>query len=120
MSSFSAVTIRKPEAEIAGRLAEADLPLSGPEAQIAYAVAPGDRGTEVRVTLPQTTPGGKIGQKLAAAVTGDPQSQLEDALRRYKQLLETGEVVRSEGSPDGANAQALLKQQTAEPVAPTD
>ncbi len=37
-------------------------------------------------------------------------------LRRFKQVLETGEVVRSEGSPEGSKAQRLMAQRLAQPV----
>jgi hypothetical protein len=60
-----------------------------------------------------------LGQKVAAAVGTDPQRQLDDALRRFKQVLETGEVIRSEGSPEGTDAKQQRKQRPAEPVAPT-
>ena len=36
-------------------------------------------------------------------VGADPQRQLDDALRRFKQI-ETGEIIRSEASPDGTDA----------------
>jgi uncharacterized membrane protein len=43
--------------------------------------------------------------------------QLRDDLRRFKQVLETGEVVRSEGSPDGTRTQRQLRQRAAQPRA---
>ena len=39
----------------------------------------------------------------------DPQRRLDDALRRFKQILETGEVVRSDGSPEGTDATAATQ-----------
>ena len=101
------------------RLPEAEPPLSDDLAQISYAPAPGNRGTEVRVILDKSAPGGGLGQKVAAAFGTDPQRQLDDALRRFKQLLEAGEVIRSEGSPEGTDAKQQRKQRPAEPVAPT-
>ena len=101
------------------RLPEAEPPLSDDLAQISYAPAPGNRGTEVRVILDKSAPGGGLGQKVPAACGTDPQRQLDDALRRFKQLLEAGEVIRSEGSPEGTDAKQQRKQRPAEPVAPT-
>ena len=46
-----------------------------------------------------------------------PQRQLDDALRRFKQLVETGEVIRSEASPDGTDAKQQRSQRPAEPLA---
>ena len=42
-------------------------------------------------------------------------SQLGDDLRRFKQVLETGEVVRSEGSPEGRDPRSAPKQRAARP-----
>jgi hypothetical protein len=45
----------------------------------------------------------------------DAQRELGDALRRFKQLLETGEITRSDGSPTGTDAKAQRNQQPAQP-----
>jgi hypothetical protein len=50
-------------------------------------------------------------------VTGDDPLQVaRDALRRFKQLVETGEIVRSEGAPGGHSARDQPKQRPARPV----
>lgn len=59
--------------------------------------APGGRGTEVRVELEYTPRGGVIGAALAKAIGGDPTGQVRQDLRRFKQIVETGEVVLSDG-----------------------
>jgi hypothetical protein len=111
----AAVTIRKDEAEIRSRLPEADPPLSTDEVTVTFAPAPGARGTEVRAVLEKGS-GGPL-SRVAGAVTGtDPERRLTDAMRRFKQLLETGEVVRSEGSPEGPSAPRARKQRAAEPI----
>jgi uncharacterized membrane protein len=119
MTASSAVTINRSQEEIIARLAEAEPPLSDEAAQISYAAAPGNRGTEVRVVLDKSTPGGGLGEKVAAAFGTDPQRQLDDALRRFKQVLETGEVIRSEGSPGGTDAKQQRRQRPAEPLDPS-
>ena len=43
--------------------------------------------------------------------------QARDDLRRCKQLLEVGEIVRTDGSPDGLRSQRLVAQRPAQPVA---
>ena len=111
----AAVTIRSDEAEIRSLLPEADPPLSTDEVTVTFAPAPGDRGTEVRAVLEKGT-GGPLA-KVAGAVTGtDPERRLTDAMRRFKQVVETGDVVRSEGSPEGPSAPRARKQRTAEPL----
>ena len=117
MSASSAITINRSEQEIVSQLAQADPPLSGDDVQIAYAPAPGNRGTEVRVRLDQQAPGGIVGQKIAALAGTDPQRQLDGALRRFKQLVETGEVLRSDAMPTGTDAK---QQRTQGPAEPTD
>ena len=114
MSASSAITINKSQEEIAARLRQADPPLSGEDAQVSFAPAPGDRGTEVRVVLPDAPEG--LGRKVAAVMGVDAQRELDDALRRFKQLLETGEIARSDASPGGTDAKQQRSQRPAEPV----
>jgi uncharacterized membrane protein len=112
MAASSAITIRSTEEEIRARLAEADSPL--PDAEITFRPAPGDRGTEVRARIDKIT----FGQKIAAVVGTDTQQRLDDALRRLKQVVETGEVLRSDGSPGGTDAKQQRTQEAAQPSAP--
>ena len=116
MAASSAVTINRSEQEITSQLSQAD-PLLTHDVRITYGPAPGDRGTEVRVVLEQSVPGGALGQKVAAVVGADPQRQLDDAVRRFKQLVETGEVIRSEASPGGTDAKQQRSQRPAQPLA---
>jgi uncharacterized membrane protein len=117
MTASSAVTINRSEQEITSQLSQADPLLTSDDVRISYGPAPGDRGTEVRVVLETSAPGGAIGQKVAAVVGADPQRQLDDAVRRFKQLVETGEVIRSEASPDGTDAKQQRSQRPAQPLA---
>lgn len=116
MSAFSAVTIKCSEADVVRYVQQAGPPLSDEGTQISYAAAPGDRGTEVRVMLAKSAPGGAIGQKVAAVMGTDPQRQLDDALRRLKQLAETGETLRSDASPGGTDAKQQRTQGPARPA----
>jgi len=116
MAASSAVTINRPQEEIVRRLAEAEPPLTDEETRVSYAPAPGDRGTEVRAALDRSAPGGALGRTVAAVTGSDPQRELDDALRRFKQLVETGEVIRSEGSPGGTDAKQQRSQRPAEPL----
>jgi uncharacterized membrane protein len=56
-----------------------------------------DRGTEVRVVIDYIPPAGKLGQMIAKMIGEDPSSQLREDLRRFKQLMEAGEITTSEG-----------------------
>jgi uncharacterized membrane protein len=59
--------------------------------------APGGRGTEVRVTLAYTPPLGKLGAAVAKLFGEEPKRQLDEDLRRFKSLLEAGEIPTTEG-----------------------
>jgi uncharacterized membrane protein len=83
---------------------------------VRFAAAPGDRGTEVHVDLEYDPPGGAVGAVVAKLFGEEPSMQVKDDLRRFKQVLEVGEVVRSEGSPEGQLARRQLKQRPAHPV----
>ena len=61
--------------------------------------APG-RGTMVRLTMRYDPPGGIIGRGLAKLLQREPQVQARRDLRRFKQLMETGEVTTN-ASPSG-------------------
>jgi uncharacterized membrane protein len=116
MSVRAAITIKRTQEDIARLVGSADYEPFGDDAEVTYAPAPGGRGTEVRVVLRKGAPGGAVGQLVAAVVGSDPKRQLDDALRRLKQILETGQVVRSDGSPDGTDAKQQRSQRPSQPV----
>jgi uncharacterized membrane protein len=66
--------------------------------------APYGRGTEVKVELQYNPPAGAAGAILAALWGEEPTRQIEDDLRRLKQILEVGEVLFTEGQPRGVEA----------------
>ena len=78
--------------------------------------APGGRGTEVKVELRYEPPMGALGAVVAKLFGEEPNQQLADDLRRFKQLLETGEIAKSEGSPLGTRAQNQMHQEDAHPL----
>jgi uncharacterized membrane protein len=59
-------------------------------------VSPGRDGTVVRVALEYSLPAGKIGAAVASIFGNRPGAVVEEALRRFKQLMETGEVACAE------------------------
>jgi len=78
--------------------------------------APGGRGSELAVELVSSPPAGELGG-LAQKLTGnDLPTQLADDLRRFKQRLETGAIVRSDSTPEGHTLVGHLKQRPAQPV----
>jgi uncharacterized membrane protein len=75
-------------------LAGSDVETSG---SVRFERAPGARGTEVRVDLQYRPPAGRVGRTIAWLFGEEPEQQVRDDLRRFKQVVETGEVVLSEG-----------------------
>jgi len=59
------------------------------------------RGTRLKVTLKYSPPGDKIGAAVAKLLGESPETQIEEDLRRLKQLMETGEIARTNGQPSG-------------------
>jgi hypothetical protein len=85
-------------------------------AHVVFAEAPGDRGTELVVEFEYDPPAGDLGAAAQKLLGRDLATQLSDDLRRLKQQIETGEVVRSEGAPDGHLLADHLKQRAAQPL----
>jgi uncharacterized membrane protein len=83
---------------------------------VRFVRAPGDRGTEVHVELEYKVPGGGLGEAVARYFGEDPHQQLDDDLRRFKQVIETGEPIRSDGAPGGKRARKEFPQHPAQPL----
>lgn len=70
--------------------------------------APGGRGTIVRVEMQYKPPGGKAGALVAKLFGENPSQQMDGDLRRFKQIIETGEITTTEGQPAGERS-AMVK-----------
>ena len=68
--------------------------------------AAGGRGTVVRVVLKYDPPAGKLGAAVARLFGESPSQQIDEDLRRFKQLMETGETATTEGQTSGRAAKA--------------
>lgn len=83
---------------------------------VRFKPAPGGRGTELVVELRYEPPAGQLGVTLAKLFGEEPATQLSDDLRRFKQVIETGDVVRSDATPEGHAVRQHLKQRPAQPI----
>ncbi|MCW2745401.1 MAG: cyclase [Mycobacterium sp.] len=83
---------------------------------VRFTSAPGHRGTEIHATMRYAMPAGKLGEAVARYFGEEPHQQLDDDLRRFKQVVETGEVVRSDGAPGGKRARHEFPQHPARPL----
>src|SRR4051794_24121975 len=83
------------------------------EATVRFDPAPGDRGTEIHVELPEA---GKLAGAAQKVTGSDPRAKALDELRRFKQLFETGVIARSDAVPEGELAERKLKQRPGQPL----
>lgn len=68
---------------------------------VRFRPAPGNRGTEVQLTLEFVPPGGRIGKALMNLFGEAPAQYIGQYLREFKQLMETGEKATTEGQTSG-------------------
>jgi uncharacterized membrane protein len=69
---------------------------------VRFIEAPGGRGTELKVVIDYIPPAGKVGSIIAKLFGEEPQLQITEDLRRFKQLMEAGEVTsNADGYPRG-------------------
>lgn len=62
---------------------------------------PHGRGTEVRVSLKYDPPAGKLGTAIAKLIGTSPEAQIKADMRRFKWIMEAGEIPTIEGQPHG-------------------
>ena len=95
MSQRAAITVDRSREEVERLWRDSEYRpqyVSDADAAVTFTDAPGDRGTEIHVDLSSDAPGGKIGELVQKLVGTAPLAKVKDDLRRFKQLLETGEV----------------------------
>lgn len=85
-----------------------DIQTSG---NVEFADAPGDRGTRVSLMMAYDPPAGELGRAIAKLFQREPQVQARHDLKRFKALMETGEISTSAHRKDNTRA---AKQQEKE------
>ena len=80
-------------------IGDADVVSAG---SVRFKPAPNGRGTEVRVRLQYDAPAGKLGSMVAWMFGEEPSQTIREDLRRFKQLMETGEIPTTAGQPRGS------------------
>ncbi len=90
------ITESSPNERIAWQTSEgAPVAASG---QIRFRQAPRDQGTEVIFTAEFTPPGGELGARIGGIFSDPIGTKIQNDLRRFKQLMELGEIVASDDS----------------------
>jgi uncharacterized membrane protein len=69
--------------------------------RVRFERAPGGRGTFVSAMMHYQPPGGRLATGFAKLLGKDPNHQVREDLRRFKSLIETGEVPSTRGQPSG-------------------
>jgi uncharacterized membrane protein len=90
------------------------------EGDVRFTPAPGGRGTEIHATMRYGMSGARLALAAARYFGAHPNERLDAELRRFKQVAETGEVVRSEGAPDGKPERRDFPQHPARPLWPEE
>jgi hypothetical protein len=119
MLTRKAVTINRPREEVeqawAGAAELREKVLSA-HAQVSLHDAPGRRGTELAIDFVDAPWAGDLGAAALKLSGNDLATELSDDLRRFKQLVETGEIIRSDSTPEGHLLAGHLRQRPAQPL----
>ena len=119
MKLHAAITLLRPREDVQRLWQDSDLHpqyFDEIDAQVTFTPAPGDRGTEIHVEIEHDAPGGKVGEVVDKVRGAMPRAKAMDELRRFKQRVETGVIVRSDGTPEGELAERKLDQRPAQPL----
>jgi uncharacterized membrane protein len=66
------------------------------EGRVTFADAPADRGTAVSAEIGYEPPGGDVGRLFAKLFAAEPNIQARHELKRFKMLMEAGEIATGE------------------------
>jgi uncharacterized membrane protein len=75
---------------------------------VRFQTAPQGHGTYVRVTLNYNPPAGSLGASLSHLLGAEPGQVIKEELRRFKQLMEAGEIATVDGQSSGRAENAVL------------
>lgn len=71
------------------------------QGSVRFQAAPQGRGSEMQVELVYRPPAGRIGAAFASLFGEEPEQQIREDLRRFKELMEAGEIATTDGQPHG-------------------
>ncbi|HEX8425284.1 SRPBCC family protein [Hymenobacter sp.] len=69
--------------------------------RVTFREAPGDKGTEIQSVISYRAPVGALGQGVAKLFNPAFKQLVRSDMRRFKQIMETGEISTIEGQPSG-------------------
>jgi uncharacterized membrane protein len=74
------------------------------EGRVTFEDAPGERGTRVGLSIAYKPPAGELGRAVAKLFLREPAIQARHDLKRFKMLMETGEIATSARTADQTRA----------------
>jgi uncharacterized membrane protein len=86
------------------------------EGRVTFHDAPGNRGTRVSLIIAYKPPAGAFGKAFAKLTMKSPEIQARHDLKRFKMLMETGEIATAartgadNSEPEGSNSTAAVRQ----------
>ena len=86
---------------------------------VRFVPAPAGRGTEVKVSLEYRPPAGALGAAIAKLFGEEPGQQIREDLRRFKRLMEAGELPTTDGQSSGRESRRSCRP-TDQGVAPDE
>jgi uncharacterized membrane protein len=95
----SVIVDDRPGERIAWRsVEEADIDNAG---EVRFAELPGGRGTGLEFEIAYRPPAGPVGVAAAQLLKGITEQEIREDLRRFKNVIEAGEIPRTGGQPSG-------------------
>lgn len=82
---------------------------------VEFRQAPGNRGTFVSVNIIYSPPAGKFGGAIARLLGKDPAFLMRQDLRRFKALIEAGEIPTVEGQSHGPRSRVVAAARALDP-----
>jgi len=118
----TAVTIRRPTEYVRDAFRTFGWSAFDPAAveaagKVRFTTAPGTRGTEVHIDHDPRVAGGALGATAMKLIGQSHAQKINDELRRFKAVLETGVEPRSEKTPQGNSAFGQVFQRPGQAVA---
>jgi uncharacterized membrane protein len=72
--------------------------------RVEFVDAPAGRGTIVHISMEYNPPAGSLGAAFAKLFGEEPNTQINEDLHHFKQIMETGEIATVQGQPSGRDA----------------
>jgi uncharacterized membrane protein len=120
MNGRTSITVFGSQEDVERLWSDASRGPTDPDASVEFRRASGGRGTEIHIQIADRARLGKLGAVVQRLGGSDPLAHAKDELRRFKQLVETGVIARSDSTPGGERVDAKLRQRPAQPLADSD